>query len=66
MTTIGPARRPKLNVGSSLGVDSSASSSRAASGASTPERLRFKAFPYSGENDYLIFCEHDFLSVGGG
>ncbi|CAF9917643.1 MAG: oxidation resistance protein 1 [Heterodermia speciosa] len=36
------------------------------SGTSTPERIRFKAFPYSGVNDYLIFCEHDFLSVGGG
>ncbi|KAL8695363.1 MAG: hypothetical protein Q9218_000122 [Villophora microphyllina] len=37
------------------------------SGTSTPtERIRFKAFPYSGINDYLIFCEHGFLSVGGG
>ncbi|KAL9606908.1 MAG: hypothetical protein Q9167_008119 [Letrouitia subvulpina] len=36
------------------------------SGASTPERIRFKAFPYSGVNDYLIFCEPGFLSVGGG
>ena len=36
------------------------------SGISTPERIRFKAFPYSGENDYLIFCEHGFFSTGGG
>ncbi|KAF2196893.1 TLD-domain-containing protein [Delitschia confertaspora ATCC 74209] len=36
------------------------------SGVSTPERIRFKAFPYSGVNDYLIFCEQGFLSVGGG
>ncbi|KAL9602930.1 MAG: hypothetical protein Q9219_001455 [cf. Caloplaca sp. 3 TL-2023] len=40
------------------------------SGASTPtpaeQRIRFKAFPYSGVNDYLIFCEQGFLSVGGG
>ncbi|RDL33828.1 Uncharacterized protein BP5553_08196 [Venustampulla echinocandica] len=35
-------------------------------GASTPERIRFKAFPYSGVNDYLIFCETGFLSIGGG
>ncbi|TVY83099.1 Oxidation resistance protein, partial [Lachnellula suecica] len=35
-------------------------------GASTPERIRFKAFPYSGVNDYMIFCEAGFLSVGGG
>ncbi|PMD67115.1 TLD-domain-containing protein [Hyaloscypha bicolor E] len=36
------------------------------SGASTPERIRFKAFPYSGVNDYLMLCDHSFLSVGGG
>ncbi|OAL54820.1 oxidation resistance protein 1 [Pyrenochaeta sp. DS3sAY3a] len=36
------------------------------SGTSTPDRIRFKAFPYSGVNDYMIFCEHGFLSVGGG
>ena len=36
------------------------------SGTSTPERLRFKAFPYSGVNDYMIFCEQNYLSVGGG
>ncbi|KAH6677164.1 TLD-domain-containing protein [Halenospora varia] len=28
--------------------------------------IRFKAFPYSGINDYLIFCETGFLSIGGG
>ena len=36
------------------------------SGTSTPERIRFKAFPYSGVNDYMIFCESSYLSVGGG
>lgn len=36
------------------------------SGTSTPERIRFKAFPYSGINDYMIFCEQGYLSVGGG
>lgn len=36
------------------------------SGTSSPERIRFKAFPYSGVNDYMIFCEHSYLSVGGG
>ena len=30
------------------------------------ERIRFKAFPYSGINDYMIYCEHGYLSVGGG
>ncbi|KAK2744012.1 oxidation resistance protein 1 [Myotisia sp. PD_48] len=36
------------------------------SGTNTPELIRFKAFPYSGVNDYMIFCETGFLSVGGG
>ncbi|WEW59916.1 oxidation resistance protein 1 [Emydomyces testavorans] len=39
---------------------------RTRSGTSTPDRIRFKAFPYSGVNDYMIFCETGFLSVGGG
>jgi len=36
------------------------------SGTTTPEGIRFKAFPYSGVNDYMIFCEQGYLSVGGG
>ncbi|OAX78579.1 hypothetical protein ACJ72_07113 [Emergomyces africanus] len=40
--------------------------SRSGSGTTTPERIRFKAFPYSGVNDYMILCETGFLSVGGG
>lgn len=36
------------------------------SGRSTPEPIRFKAFPYSGVNDYMIFCETGFFSLGGG
>lgn len=36
------------------------------SGTSTPDRIRFKAFPYSGINEFMIFCESGFLSVGGG
>ncbi|KAF2277547.1 TLD-domain-containing protein [Westerdykella ornata] len=36
------------------------------SGTNTPERIRFKAFPYSGINDYMIFCEQSYLSIGGG
>ncbi|KAF2663571.1 TLD-domain-containing protein [Microthyrium microscopicum] len=35
-------------------------------GSHSPDRIRFKAFPYSGINDYLMFCESGFLSVGGG
>lgn len=36
------------------------------SGVSTPDRIRFKAFPYSGVNDFMIYCQRDYLSVGGG
>ncbi|KAK0517167.1 hypothetical protein JMJ35_000322 [Cladonia borealis] len=35
-------------------------------GTNTPDLIRFKAFPYSGVNDYLIFCQHNYLSIGGG
>ncbi|TGZ82054.1 TLD-domain-containing protein [Ascodesmis nigricans] len=35
--------------------------------AGEEEKVRkFRAFPYSGENDYVILCEHGFLSMGGG
>ncbi|KAH8727052.1 hypothetical protein GQ44DRAFT_564888, partial [Phaeosphaeriaceae sp. PMI808] len=59
MTTIASSK-PK----SSLSPLSSGSTSK--SGTSTPERIRFKAFPYSGVNDYMIFCEQTYLSIGGG
>ena len=36
------------------------------SGTSTPDRIRFKAFPYSGINDFLIYCQAGYLSIGGG
>ena len=36
------------------------------SGTSTPDRIRFKAFPYSGMNDFMIYCEPSYLSIGGG
>lgn len=36
------------------------------SGRSTPDRIRFKAFPYSGVNDFMIYCQRDYLSIGGG
>ncbi|OAA81872.1 TLDc [Akanthomyces lecanii RCEF 1005] len=38
-------------------------------GTSTPgslETIRFKAFPYSGLNDFYIHCEAGYLSVGSG
>jgi hypothetical protein len=36
------------------------------SSPTTSDRIRFKAFPYSGENDFTIFCQPEYLSVGGG
>ena len=44
----------------------SANGSAKKNGTSTPERIRFKAFPYTGENDFSILCQPEYLSVGGG
>ena len=43
-----------------------AKNSSSTSLASTPDRIRFKAFPYTGENDWTIFCQSNYFSVGGG
>lgn len=32
----------------------------------SPKSIRFKAFPYSGINDYFINSESRFLSIGAG
>ena len=49
------------------GVSSNVGTATTGGGTATPtESIRFKAFPYSGVNDYLIFCEQSYLSVGGG
>ncbi|KAF1965056.1 TLD-domain-containing protein [Bimuria novae-zelandiae CBS 107.79] len=61
MTTIASPTKSKQGA---LSPPNSEHASR--SGTSTPERIRFKAFPYSGVNDYMIFCEQSYLSVGGG
>ena len=34
--------------------------------AGPTDLIRFKAFPYSGVNDFMIFCQPSFFSVGGG
>lgn len=66
-TTIGLASKnsssaslASLNPASALNGTSQKNSTR------TPERIRFKAFPYTGENDFTILCQQGFLSVGGG
>ncbi|KAI1338095.1 TLD-domain-containing protein [Xylariaceae sp. FL0016] len=44
-----------------------APASSAASSAPIPAHsIRFQNFAYSGANDYCVFCEAKFLSVGGG
>ncbi|KAF7191709.1 Oxidation resistance protein 1 [Pseudocercospora fuligena] len=63
MTTIGVTRTPSTASLASLNVPST---NGHANGATTPQRIRFKAFPYTGENDFTIYCAHDYLSVGGG
>lgn len=42
--------------------------STAANGHGAPQQhsIRFQNFAYTGANDYCIFCESKFLSVGGG
>ncbi|KAI9816504.1 MAG: oxidation resistance protein 1 [Pycnora praestabilis] len=74
-TTIsaGPRRMSEKASTSTLSPPASSTMSRngsgtgsGGSGTSTPERIRFKAFPYSGVNDYMILCEQEYLSVGGG
>lgn len=46
-----------------LGIDASQNTSRPHSASAD---LRFAAFPYSGVNEYFIYCEAHSLSVGGG
>lgn len=75
MTTVGVAKKHHANPNpnsssaslSSLNVPSANGNGNGhRSGTSTPEQIRFKAFPFSGENDFSIFCQADYLSVGGG
>ncbi|CAK4022426.1 Hypothetical predicted protein [Lecanosticta acicola] len=68
MTTIGMNRSNNGSSASlaSLNVPNGSATNGHKPGASTPDRIRFKAFPYTGENDYQVFCQQDYLSVGGG
>ncbi|KAJ5594159.1 uncharacterized protein N7459_000367 [Penicillium hispanicum] len=70
-----PARNLNMNIKTNISAASggalappspSSINTPSRSGASTPERIRFKAFPYSGVNDYMMFCETGFLSLGAG
>ncbi|KAI5283293.1 oxidation resistance protein 1, partial [Ascosphaera atra] len=57
---------PSADTSGMTGRNTSILSPSHTSGTETPTRIRFKAFPYSGVNDYMMFCETGFLSVGGG
>ena len=65
-TTIGTSYPSSASTSSNGLAPPTPSSHSGNSGTSTPERIRFKAFPYSGVNDYMMLCETGFLSVGGG
>ncbi|GAM83159.1 hypothetical protein ANO11243_011450 [Dothideomycetidae sp. 11243] len=47
-------------------ADLSKTSSETSLSRRSSHPLRFKAFPYTGENDFTILCGHGYLSVGGG
>ncbi|EGY19128.1 oxidation resistance protein [Verticillium dahliae VdLs.17] len=63
-----PARSTTIAPDLLTGEDAPAppASPAAAAAAPPPPALRFKAFPYSGENEYCINCETGFLSMGAG
>lgn len=65
-TTIGTSHTSSENSSTNNLAPAAPSSHSGNSGTSTPDRIRFKAFPYSGVNDYMMLCETGFLSVGGG
>ncbi|OJJ99310.1 hypothetical protein ASPACDRAFT_52711 [Aspergillus aculeatus ATCC 16872] len=60
------SRSPLPRNPSNLSVPGTSTPKHSSSGTATPEQIRFKAFPYSGVNDYMMFCETGFLSLGGG
>lgn len=65
MTTVGVQRSPTPNL--NIPTNGAAKTNGHQSGTSTPgDRIRFKAFPYTGENDFTIFCQQEFLSLGAG
>ncbi|WPH04297.1 Hypothetical protein R9X50_00718600 [Acrodontium crateriforme] len=66
MTTISVSKHNSSASLASLNVPSNDGTNGHKNGTSTTESIRFKAFPYTGENDFSIFCQHEYLSVGGG
>lgn len=61
-TAAPPVLAPLPQLAPSLSIPARAASPAISIGPS----IRFKAFPYSGENDFYLYCEPHWLSVGGG
>ena len=57
---------PPANGASRRASSLSPAPSVASSSPLPPPSIRFQNFAYSGANDYCMFCETGFLSVGGG
>nr|POE89109.1 oxidation resistance protein 1 [Quercus suber] len=66
MTTIANSNNNSSASLVSLGAPGGATNGHKPASISSSERIRFKAFPYTGENDFSIFCQPEYLSVGGG
>ncbi|KAF2827380.1 TLD-domain-containing protein [Ophiobolus disseminans] len=63
MTTIATSKR----VSNSKGVLSPpASGNGSRSGTSTPDRIRFQAFPWSAKDEMFMHCEKEYMLIGGG
>lgn len=66
MTTIANSNNNSSASLASLNGSNGGTNGHKAASLASAERIRFKAFPYTGENDFSIFCQPEYLSVGGG
>jgi len=61
-----PPLEVKPNNGNMIATDEDRPSRVGTPSSISENVLKFKAFPYSGDNEYFILCEPGFLSVGAG
>nr|POE98313.1 oxidation resistance protein 1 [Quercus suber] len=66
MTTVANSNNNSSASLVSLGASNGGTNGHKPASVSSSDRVRFKAFPYTGENDFSIFCQPEYLSVGGG
>ncbi|KAJ9134813.1 Oxidation resistance protein 1 [Pleurostoma richardsiae] len=57
---------PSASTGSLLDPTPARSSGTSSPAVPPSPSIRFKAFPYSGVNEFYIYCEAHWLSIGGG